>query len=138
VLDTENRELDIPDLTAPQVMIGTPSVFRARTLRDYQQLKSDPQATPTAGREFSRAERVFLRVPLYAPGSATPTLTARLLNRAAESIGDLVVTASTASPDSREIELSLAPMATGDYLIEITAAGAGDPVKQVLGFRLTS
>ena len=138
VLDTESRELDVPDLTAPQVILGTPSLFRARTLRDVEQMKADPQATPTVGREFSRAERVFVRVPLYAPGDVAPAISARMLNRAAESIGALPVVTSASGPDLREIDLSLAPLAPGEYLIEISASGAGEPVKAIVGFRVTS
>jgi hypothetical protein len=136
VLDTENREVEIPDLTAPQLMLGTPSVFRARTARDYQQLKADPEATPTTAREFSRAERVLLRVPLY--GAGTATVTARMMNRAAEPIGDLPVTTSSANADMREVELSLAPLPPGEYLVEILAASGAEPVKAVVGFRITS
>src|SRR4029077_10502943 len=32
VLDSETREIVVPDLTLPQVAIGTPEVFRARTI----------------------------------------------------------------------------------------------------------
>lgn len=137
VLDTENRELEIPDLTAPQVVFGTPVVFRARTLRDYQQAKGDPQAAPTTGRDFSRTERVFVRVPVYGPGTEASPVTARILNRGAEPMGDVPVSVSSLDPAIREIELSLAPMSTGDYLLEIVAASGGQPVTAVLGFRVT-
>ncbi len=30
VLDTETREISVPDLTSPQAMLGTPSIYRAR------------------------------------------------------------------------------------------------------------
>ena len=29
VLDTEMREITVPDLTGPQTLLGTPAVFRA-------------------------------------------------------------------------------------------------------------
>src|SRR5262245_20970282 len=89
VLDSEVREIAVPDLTAPQVVMGTPIVYRSRTVPDYQRLKADPQAMPTTAREFSRTERVFIRVPAYAPGTAAPKLTAKLLNRSGQSMGDL-------------------------------------------------
>jgi hypothetical protein len=37
-LDREDRNIEVPDLTAPQVAISTPRVFRARTARDVQAL----------------------------------------------------------------------------------------------------
>ncbi len=138
VLDSETREIEVPDLTTPQIALGTPGVFRSRTQRDYLQLKSDPQATPAAGREFSRAERVFIRIPVYTPGGAPATVTARLLNRAAQPMGDLVVSPSASDASVKEIELTLSSMPPGEYLVEIVVAGPGEPVKDVLGFRVAS
>ena len=138
VLDSEVREIAVPDLTAPQIAIGTPAVYRGRTVPEYQRLKADGQAMPTTAREFSRTERVFIRVPAYAPGTSVPTVSAKLLNRTGQSMGDLTVSPSAGRPDSKDIELSLAPMPPGEYVVEITATGQGEPVKELVGFRLTS
>lgn len=138
VLDSEVREIAVPDLTAPQIAIGTPVVYRGRTVPEYQRLKTDPQALPTAAREFSRTERVFIRVPAYAPGTAAPTVTAKLLNRTGQAMGDLTVGNAAGRPDSKDIELSLASMPPGEYVVEITATGQGEPVKELVGFRVTS
>jgi hypothetical protein len=139
VLDSEVRDIAVPDLTAPQVAIGTPAVYRGRTVPEYQRLKSDPQAMPTAAREFSRTERVFIRVPAYAPGTSAPTVTAKLLNRSGQSMGDLTVANSAGRTDSKDIDLSLAPMPPGEYAVEITATAEGsEPVKELVGFRVTS
>ena len=59
----------VRDLTAP-VVLGTPEVLRARTARDFRALASDPDAVPVAAREFSRTERLMIRVPAYAPSGA--------------------------------------------------------------------
>ncbi len=67
VLDAETREFAVPDLTSPQTALGTPEVFRARTLRDFQQLKGDPKAVPVAAREFSRTDRLLVRIPAWGP-----------------------------------------------------------------------
>jgi VWFA-related protein len=136
VLDAEVREVIVPDLTMPNTALGTPELFRARTVREFQQLKGDSQATPTAGREFSRTERVFLRVPAYTPGAAPASVTAKLLNRGGQSIADLTVTRSAAA-DASEIDLSLASYPAGEYLVEITASGQGGEAKELVGFRIT-
>src|SRR5262245_5299962 len=138
VLDSEVREVVVPDLTAPQIVIGTPAVYRGRTVPEYQRLKTDPQAMPTAAREFSRTERVFIRVPAYAPGTSAPAVTAKLLNRTGQSMGDLTVANAAGHPDSKDVELSLASMPPGEYVVEITATGQGEPVKELVGFRVTS
>ncbi len=136
VLDSEVREITVPDLTAPQPTLGTPEVFRARTPRDYQLLKADPDAVPMASREFSRTDRVLIRVPAYAPGDTAPTLTARLLNRGGQTMMDLPVVASTASTSRQQIELPLAGLAPGEYIVEVTASGEGGDAKQLVGFRV--
>ena len=82
VLDTEMREITVPDLTRRRPMLGTPEVFRARTVRELQQIKADPDAVPVAVREFSRTDRLLIRVPAYGPGDTAPALSVHLLNRA--------------------------------------------------------
>lgn len=133
VLDSETRELKVPDLTAPQAL-GTPAVYRARTVRDVQQIKTDPNATPTASREFSRTDRLVIRVPAYAAGGSAPAITARLLNRSGAPMSDVPVAA--ASGDA-QLDLPLAGLAPGEYILEIKAgAGDTDP-KELVGFRVT-
>lgn len=137
-LDSEVREVTVPDLTSPDTVMATPEVFRARTVREFQQIKADPKAVPTAAREFTRAERVFVRVPLVATGGAAPTVTAKLLNRTGQAVADLPVAPSAAANgDVRDIDLSLAPLAPGEYIVEITVAGAASPAKELVGFRIT-
>ena len=53
-------------------MLGTPAVLRARTAREFQQLRTDADAVPIAAREFSRIEHLLIRVPAYGPGGTTP------------------------------------------------------------------
>jgi hypothetical protein len=132
VLDTETREIAIPDLTAAAVVLGTPQVLRARTARDFQQIKSEPDPVPVPVREFSRTERLLIRVPAYGPGNTVPALSARLLNRGGQAMNDLQVGPS-GSPDVQQIELPLAGLAAGEYLLEIKAG----ELRELVGFRVT-
>ncbi|MDO8794574.1 MAG: hypothetical protein Q7J25_08150, partial [Vicinamibacterales bacterium] len=132
VLDTETREIAVPDLTGSEIVLGTPQVLRARTARDYQQIKSDPDAVPLPAREFSRTDRLLIRVPAYGPGNTAPALSAHLLNRGGQAMSELQTGPST-SPDVQQIDLPLAGLAAGEYLLEITA---GD-LKELVGFRVT-
>jgi VWFA-related protein len=139
VLDTEVRDVTIPDLTSAQVVLGTPEVFRARVLKEFQQLKADPNAVPVPAREFSRTERVLMRITAYAPGNAVPTVKARLLSRTGQSMSDLTVTPPAAPGQSYQIDLPLSGLAPGEYVAEISAAaeGGGD-AKELVGFRVTA
>ena len=60
-LDSEDREVTVPDLTSSDLRLATPRVFVARTAREYQQLKADADPTPTALREFRRTDRLVVR-----------------------------------------------------------------------------
>jgi VWFA-related protein len=135
ILDSEVREIAVPDLTAPQTSLGTPLLFHARTARDFQLIKDDPQAVPTATRDFSRTERLLIRVPAY--GAAPPTTKVRLLNRAGQAMMEL-----NTGPDGRsglpQTELPLAGLAPGEYLLEVKAAGEGGEAQELIGFRVTS
>jgi VWFA-related protein len=137
VLDTEIRELNVPDLTAPQATLGTPAVFRARTLRDYQQVKTDPKAVPVATREFSRTDRVLVRVPAYGPGDTAPKLTVKLLNRAGQPMSELPSGPAPAAGE-HQIDLPLAALAPGEYVLQIQAtAEGGDAKEELVAFRVT-
>jgi hypothetical protein len=41
-----------------------------------------------------------------------------------------------ASESSREIDLALANLATGDYLVELDAAADGSEVRELVGFQV--
>ncbi|OFV94085.1 MAG: hypothetical protein A3G76_07655 [Acidobacteria bacterium RIFCSPLOWO2_12_FULL_65_11] len=136
-LDAETRELSVPDLGLAQTALGTPAVLRARTLPEYQRMKADPDAMPIATREFSRSDRLLVRVPAYGPGGTAPTLGVRLLNRGGQAMTDLP-TASSGTAGVQQIEVPVASLAPGEYLIEITAAGDAGAATEVIGFRVTS
>jgi hypothetical protein len=137
VLDSETREIAIPDLTSTQTMIGTPEVLRARTARELQQLKSDSAGIPIASREFSRTDRLIIRVPAYGPGGTTPTLSVHLLSRAGSAMSELAP-APAPTAGMQQVELPLAALAPGEYVVEIKATGEGGEATEHVGFRVTS
>ncbi len=135
VLDSSVEEMTVPDFTLVDVSFATPRVYRARTARDVQLLKSQPDAAPTTDREFSRAERLVVRAAAYAPGGVTPDMTARLLNRAGERMSDLPV--QVAPNGYGEIDLPLSALAAGEYLVELTATGpSGSTAQELIAFKV--
>ena len=91
-LDTDIRELTVPDLAAPEVGLSTPGVFRARTAPEAQTILNDANAVPVVAREFRRTERIIVRAQAYGPGTEVPAVTAKLLNRVGTAMQDLPVT----------------------------------------------
>jgi hypothetical protein len=136
-LDQEIRTIQVPDLTTPQAAISTPRVFRGRTARDIQVAAADPNAVPVAAREFSRTERLLIRFDAYAAGGETPQATAALLNRSGDKMSDVPVAAATGG-GTHQINLGLASVPAGDYLVEITVTSASGEVKELVPLRVTS
>jgi VWFA-related protein len=134
-LDQETKTIDVPDLTTPQAAISTPRVYRARTVREFQTLAADAAATPLAAREFSRTERLLIRFDAYAAGGEQVQPTAVLLNRAGAKIADVPITAAQAA-GTHQINLSLASIPAGDYLVEISVKSATGEAKELVPFRV--
>lgn len=135
-LDQEIKKIDVPDLTTPQTAMSTPRVFRARTVRELQAIAADANAVPSAGREFSRTERMLVRFDAYGVGSDTPTATAVLLNRAGQKMSDVPVSAAPVG-GTHQIDLALNSVAAGEYVVEITVASEnGGAVKDIVAFRI--
>lgn len=136
VLDTEVRELRVPDFTGPQVSLSTPAVYRAQNAFEWRALLADPSSVPVAGREFRRTDRLLVRFEVYAPGTESPTVTARLLNRTGQRMADLPVRARDRG--TYQIDLPLATLPNGEYLVEVAAAAGGADAKELVAFRVTS
>jgi len=138
VLDQEIRNITIPDLTAARPAISTPRVYAARTPREFQAIAANAAAVPPANREFSRMMRLLIRFDSYGPGNEVPVPTAALLNNNGQKFTDVPVTAATAG-GTHLIDMSLATIPPGEYVIEITVKGAtGDTAKELVAFRVVS
>lgn len=131
VLDVDVRDVAVSALTAP-VVLGTPQVWRARNAREFRALQENPEAAPSAAREFSRAERLLIRVPAF--GAEAPLVNARLLSRLGVAMRDLPL--STGGDGTRDVDLPLAGFAVGDYVIEFHTRDAGRDVKEAVRFRV--
>ncbi len=136
VLDTETREMSVPDLTSAQPMLGTASILRARTAREFQQLRTDGNAIPAAGREFSRIEHLLIRVPTYGPSNTTPSLNVHLLNRAGQPMSELKAEPAP-TPGDQQIDCPLAGLPPGEYVLRIKMGDQDGAAAELVAFRIT-
>ena len=135
IVDTDVREVEVPDLSAPEVQVTTPVVLRARTVKEFRDLSVDAKAIPTPGREFRRTDRLILRFDVSGPGGFTPEVRARLLNRAGQPMNDIPL---GTSGSGFQLDLPLAGMAAAEYIIEISAKTESGQARQLVAFRVAS
>lgn len=138
VIDRDVQTVAIPDFTVPQVALSTPVVLRAASTLEYRSLRDQPDAVPFVGREFRRTDRLLIRVSGYAPGDASPALAAELLNRGGQPMSDLPMSPYAAADGVYQIDLPLAGLAPGEYLIAITARASDGEARELIAFKLTS
>ena len=133
MLDRETQKIVVPSLGLG-LTISTPQLFRGRTLPEWQQLAADPAAIPVIEREFRRTDRLLVRVGAQV-GAGTPVLTARMLNREG---GQMSVLPVTAGPGGlSQIDVSLAALPPGDFLIEVAAKDGGEQTATLIAIRVT-
>lgn len=138
-LDTEDRDLEIPDLSAPEVFLSTPKVWSARNALEFKSLTSGTPPAPTATRDFSRTERLLIRLDAYAPANASTKVTAQLLNQQGTKMTDIPVIAPPDGSSTYSIDFPLSNLAAGQYLLEITGTSEGHPpVSELVAFRVGS
>ncbi len=137
LIDSEEKEVVVPDFTKPAPAIAGPLVFRAQNMRELQALRRATSALPTTVREFARAEQLLFRFRAYGPAGTTPAVTVRLLN----ALGDAMSTFPTpeASTDGTfDVPFSLGGLAAGNYLVEVEAVSGDQKTRVLVGFKITS
>ncbi len=134
-VDSDVRDLEIRDVRG-KVAIGTPEFLRARNALELRALQNNPEAVPVSSREFSRSERLLIRVPAYAPATVIAVSFARLLNFAGQPIRTLDVQAGRGR--QHEIEVPLAGLTSGEYLLELAARSSAGQVIERVSFRVTT
>jgi hypothetical protein len=126
---TETLQIVVPRVSpGAGPLIGQPAVFRRGpyTGADW---------TPVADLRFRRQERV--RIEAAVVGTSEPA-TARLLDRAGNPLPLPVVSSERQEGGARILsgEVALAPLATGDYILEVSV-GAGSAARRTLAaFRI--
>ncbi len=134
LLDTDVRELVVEPLAGP-VALGTAQVLRARNALEFRTLDGNLDAVPVVTRQFSRAERLLIRVPAYA-SEGTAIVVAQLVSGMGQIMRELHVV-STPTSAMQSIDLPLSGLASGEYRVELTATSGGARAQDSIPFRVT-
>lgn len=111
-------------------LLGEPLVYRGTPA-------ARSPLRPVADFEFRRQERVHVEWPILTPLDSRQV---RLLNRSGQPLPlNATVTERPAEAGGRSVlaaDVNLAPLAPGDYLIEVTAGAGSQTARRLLAFRL--
>jgi hypothetical protein len=136
VVDTDARDVVVRGPKPAGPTIFPPAVLRTRSAREFRELSEDANAAPVPTREFRRTERLLIRVPaLNAAGEAAP-VAGFLLNRLRQPMRPLEPMAAGALHAVTQFDLPLAPLAPGDYAIQLTVDGPAGGVSEFLTFKV--
>jgi len=137
-IDIDYRAIRVPDLRVTKPTFATVQLMRTRTARAFAEVSVDPKAVPSAAREFSRTERLLLRIPVYGPGGATPEVSARLLNRAGATMRALTQVPSSLPGAAVQFDLPLSSLAPDEYRVELIAKTGNQEAREVVLFRVVN
>jgi hypothetical protein len=137
-IGSDARDIELPNMTGPRTFLSTPEVMRARTAREFRLVSAAFNAPPVVSREFSRSERLLVRVHAYGPEGQPPIVTGRLLSRLGQPLRNLTVVEGDPGQGVVQFDLPLSSLGNGEYGIELTAQGAPTPVKELILFRVTN
>src|SRR5579864_3448949 len=134
-LDTERREVVVPDFTGTAPSVSTPLVFVARTPHEMQVIRATATPRPSTSREFARTDRVLVRFAAYGPGGIAPAVTIRVLGQNGQLLSELPAPVARAA-GLFEAEVGLGWMAAGEYLIEVRASAETGKASDLIPFRI--
>ena len=134
-VDEDRRAISVPDFSAAELRISVPVLLRARTVAEARTLATAPQPMPFAGREFVRTDRLFVRFALHGAGAADALVSAQLTGKAGAALLTLPV-AKAPGAAGYQIDLPLASIARGDYLIAIAAASGEEHTRALIPLRV--
>ena len=131
-IDGDKRRITVPAFDGSRLAIGSPMLLRARTARDVRAFSEGIGAHPEVGREFDRADRLFIRFPVY--GGPEIAVAARLLNRQGTEM--LALPVAAVGEGLYQLEVPLGSIARGEYFIALEAVRGAEPVRVLVPIRV--
>lgn len=134
VLDRWTQSLVVPDYAGAPLTLGTPRVYRTRTLAETRAFNADPQPTPSASRRFRRTDRLVIDVP-YRAAAGMPEVRAQLTNRDGQPLAP--VTVSTPTQGVARVVMPLASLAPSTYTVRVEVSAGDATGAQVVAFTVS-
>jgi VWFA-related protein len=135
-IDEDRRSISVPDFSAASLAISSPVLLRARTAAEARALGASPRPMPFAAREFVRTDRLFIRFAVYGRDAAEAIVSAQLAGRTGAPLRPLPVAAVEGMEGGYQIDLPLASIARGDFLVAVTAARGDEQTRTLVPLRV--
>jgi VWFA-related protein len=133
-LDRWTDRLSVPDYRDGAVALGTPRVYRTRTLLEARQFDDGSHVAPTVSRRFSRTDRLVIVVP-WLTRSGRPQFSATLTSRTGDTLTELPLT--FIDEGRARVVLPLVNLASGTYVMRFDATAGGNAVTQQIAFTVS-
>ena len=134
-IDEDRRTIAVPDFAAVDLGISVPILLRARSVAEARIISAAPQPMPFAGREFIRTDRLFVRFAIRGAAASEAAVSAQLTNKTGTALLPLPVVRMERAAEY-QIDLPLASIARGDYLISIAARQGDERVRALVPLRV--
>ena len=138
-LDQDVRDVDVPDLSAsgpPGPVLLPVEVVCVRSGRASEASPRNNAIASYAARGCPRGNRLIVRAPAADSTGVTVRVSARLLNRAGQTMRALEADPGVESPT--QFALPLVSLAPDQYAIEVTAENRQGAVSERVTFRVES
>jgi VWFA-related protein len=135
MIEREQRTITVPDIGKTTLALTTPIVSRARSAAEFRHLMSGMEPAAFAGRDFSRSDRLLLRVSPYGTASTDAEVTAQLLGPRGTTLAELPIHADESG--GFRLDLPLSSLATGEFLIAIAARTPAERVEALVPLRIS-
>jgi len=136
MIDREQRTVTVPDPGKTTLALTTPIVSRARNASEFRSLMSGPEPSVFAGRDFSRSDRLLLRVTPYGSASTDAEVTAQLVGPRGATLAELPIHSEGEGGGFR-LDLPLSSLATGEFIISIAARTPAERVEALVPLRVS-
>ncbi len=136
MIDREQRTITVPDVQKTTLALTTPILSRARSAAEFRNLLSVPDPVAFAGRDFSRSDRVLLRVAVYGTAGADAEVTAQLVGPRGTTLAELPIHSEGEGAGFR-LDLPLSSLATGEFIIAIAARTPTERVEALVPLRIS-
>jgi VWFA-related protein len=137
VVDTDARDVTVPRPHRDTPTIYPAAVMRTRSAREFREAVQNIRATPAAGRDFRRTDRLLISVPATEASGAPAPVAATLLNRWRQPMRTLLPLDEPAAPRGVAMfDLPLAALAPGEYTVRLTVTHAAGTIAEHVTFRV--